>query len=48
MSIVKENIKKGFILLFVYSVITLCLFMASNRIQRLENVGSIILVQINK
>lgn len=45
MSGVKENIKKGFILLFIYSIITLCLFVASNRIQRLENVGFMISVQ---
>lgn len=36
MTIVKENIKKGLILFLVYSIITFCLLMAGNSIQRLE------------
>ncbi len=40
MSIVKENIKKGLILLLVYSIITFCLLMAGNSIQRLEKISS--------
>lgn len=41
MTLVKENFKKGLIILVVYSIITLCLFLASNRIQRLETIGYI-------
>ncbi len=48
MTLVKENIKKGLIILLVYSIITLCLFMASNRIQRLETISYIPTQQLCK
>ena len=48
MTMVKENFKKGLIILFIYSVITLCLFLASNRIQRLETICYISTQQICK
>lgn len=48
MTLVKENIKKGLIILMVYSIITLCLLLASNRIQRLETIGYIPSQQIDK
>lgn len=48
MTLVKENFKKGFIILIIYSIITLCLFMASNRIQRLETIGYISTQQLCK
>ncbi len=34
---VKRNIKKGFTVLLIYTLITVCLMMASARIQKLEN-----------
>lgn len=43
MIFVKENIKKGLIILLIYSLITFCLFMASNRIQRLENMSDVLM-----
>ncbi|MDD5888609.1 MAG: hypothetical protein PUC82_03885 [bacterium] len=48
MTVVKENIKKALIILAIYSIITLCLFMASERIQRLEVMGYISMQQIYK
>lgn len=48
MTLVKENIKKGLIILAIYSIITLCLFVASNRIQRLETIGYISTQQLSK
>lgn len=48
MTLVKENIKKGLIILIIYSIITLCLFMASYRIKRLEIIGYISIQQIFK
>ena len=48
MTLVKENIKKGLIILAIYSIITLCLFMASDRINRLETIGYIPTQQIFK
>ena len=41
MMLVKENFKKGLIILVIYSIITFCLFLASNRIQRFETIGYI-------
>ncbi|MBQ2639365.1 MAG: hypothetical protein IJF92_01175 [Bacilli bacterium] len=37
---VKKNIKKGFTILFIYTLITMCLLMASKRIERLDNVNN--------
>lgn len=48
MTLVKENIKKGLIILMVYSIITLCLLLAGNRIQRLETIGYVPSQQIDK
>ena len=48
MTVVKENIKKALIILAIYSIITLCLFIASERIQRLEVMGYISMQQIYK
>ncbi len=47
MTIVKKNIKKGLIILLIYSIITFCLILAGNRLQRLENM-EYNSVQINK
>ena len=33
---VKENIKKGLTILLIYTLITLCLLMATSRIERLD------------
>ena len=35
----KKMVKEGFILFLLYSFITLCLFMATERIERLDQVG---------
>ena len=43
MIFVKENIKKGLIIILIYSLITFGLFMASNRIQRLENMSDVLM-----
>ena len=37
---VKKNIKKGFTILLIYTLITVCLLMASQRIERLDKVNS--------
>lgn len=37
---VKRNIKKGFTIILIYTLITVCLLMASSRIQRLEKVNT--------
>ena len=33
---IKETLRKGFVLLFIYIIITFCLMMATNRIERLD------------
>ena len=32
----KENFKKGLTILFIYTLITICLLMATNRIEKLD------------
>ncbi len=34
--LLNDNVKKGFAVLLVYSLVTICLFMATERIERLE------------
>ena len=36
---IKQMVKEGFFLFLLYSLITLCLFLATDRIERLDKVG---------
>lgn len=32
----KKNIKRGFVVISIYMIVTFCLFMAADRVERLE------------
>mgnify|MGYP006934511865 CR=1 FL=1 len=48
MALIKKNIKKGLIILIIYSIFTLFLYMASDRIRKLEVMGYVPMVELFK
>ena len=45
--LLRKSIKEGLVVLLIYSIITLLLFMAAERVERFEELDSGVSVQIN-